>query len=191
MIIGLTGSMGCGKGEIVKILEKEGFLYITLSMMVREEARKRGIEEEREKLMEVGNSMRREEGAGVLARRAVAKILASGHDKWVVDGIRNPAEIDEIKKVTPVEGKDFRPFIIGVNTEKELLISRILSRARESDAKTRDEIVRKIDRELGVGEPQDGQQVAKCLQKVDVMIENNGTLQELSSGFLKWYNGVK
>ncbi|MCK9186450.1 hypothetical protein M0P48_03360, partial [Candidatus Gracilibacteria bacterium] len=75
--------------------------------------------------------------------------------------------------------------------EKELLISRILSRARESDAKTRDEIVRKIDRELGVGEPQDGQQVAKCLQKVDVMIENNGTLQELSSGFLKWYNGVK
>jgi dephospho-CoA kinase len=191
MIIGLTGSMGCGKGEIVKILEKEGFLYITLSMMVREEARKRGIEEEREKLMEVGNSMRREEGAGVLARRAVAKILASGHDKWVVDGIRNPAEIDEIKKVTPVEGKDFRSFIIGVETEKELLISRILSRARESDAKTRDEIVRKIDRELGVGEPQDGQQVAKCLQKVDVMIENNGTLEELSSGFLKWYNGVK
>jgi len=199
MIIGLTGSMGCGKGEIVKILEKEGFSYITLSMMVREEARKRGIEEEREKLMEVGNSMRREEGAGVLARRAVAKILASGHDKWVIDGIRNPAEIDEVRKVEEkkadfigvIDGKDFRSFIVGVNTERELLISRILSRARESDAKTKDEIVRKIDRELGVGEPEDGQQVAKCLQKVDVMIDNNGTLAELSNGFLDWYNKVK
>lgn len=199
MIIGLTGSMGCGKGEIVKILEKEGFLYITLSMMVREEARKRGIEEEREKLMEVGNSMRREEGAGVLARRAVAKILASGHDKWVIDGIRNPAEIDEIRNVKEemageagvVDGKDFRPFIVGVNTERELLISRILSRTREGDAKTKDEIVRKIDRELGVGEPEDGQQVAKCLEKVDVMIDNNGTLAELSNGFLDWYNKVK
>ncbi|MDP2642345.1 MAG: dephospho-CoA kinase [Candidatus Peregrinibacteria bacterium] len=185
MIIGLTGSMGCGKGEIVKILEKEGFLYITLSMMVREEARKRGIEEEREKLMEVGNSMRREEGAGVLARCAVAKILASGHDKWVIDGIRNPAEIDELKK----ERADFVG--VGVNTERELLISRILSRARESDAKTKDEIVRKIDRELGVGEPEDGQQVAKCLQKVDVTVDNNGTLEELSNGFLDWYNKVK
>ncbi|PIZ76320.1 hypothetical protein COY05_01615 [Candidatus Peregrinibacteria bacterium CG_4_10_14_0_2_um_filter_38_24] len=188
MIIGLTGSMGCGKGEIVKILEKEGFSYITLSMLVREEARKRGIEEEREKLMEVGNSMRREEGAGVLARRAVAKILASGHDKWVIDGIRNPAEIDEIRNVTEVEGKDFRPFVAGVNTEREILISRILSRARESDAKTKDEIIRKIDRELGVGEPEDGQQVAKCLEKVDIVVDNNGTLAELSNGFLDWYN---
>jgi len=201
MIIGLTGSMGCGKGEIVKILQKEDFLYITLSMMVREEARKRGIEEEREKLMEVGNSMRREEGSGVLARRAVAKILASGHDKWVIDGIRNPAEIDELRKINAgrekadfvgvVDGKDFRAFIVGVNTEMELLISRILSRTREGDAKTRDEIIRKIDRELGVGEPEDGQQVAKCLQKVDVMIDNNGTLEELSNGFLNWYNKVK
>ncbi|MFA6305987.1 MAG: AAA family ATPase [Candidatus Gracilibacteria bacterium] len=191
MIIGLTGSMGCGKGEVVKILEKEGFSYITLSMMVREEARKRGIEEEREKLMEVGNSMRREEGAGVLARRALMKILASSSDKWVVDGIRNPAEIDELRKVVAVEGKDLRCFIVGVDTEKELLISRILSRARESDAKTRDEIVHKIDRELGVGEEEDGQQVARCLQKVDNVIDNNGTLEELGVKFLEWYARVK
>lgn len=191
MIIGLTGSMGCGKGEIVKILEKEGFSYITLSMMVREEARKRGVEEEREKLMEVGNSMRREEGAGVLARRAVAKILSSGHDKWVIDGIRNPMEIDELRKFNVGREKADFVGVVGVNTERELLISRILSRTREGDAKTRDEIIRKIDRELGVGEPKDGQQVAKCLQKVDVMIDNNGTLAELNNGFLKWYVSVK
>lgn len=97
MIIGLTGSMGCGKGEIVNILQKKGFEYITLSSMVREEARLRGIPEEREKLMEVGNSMRAEGGVGILAKKALQKIVSSAQDKWVVDGIRNPAEIDELK----------------------------------------------------------------------------------------------
>lgn len=184
MIIGLTGSMGCGKGEIVKILEELGFKYITLSQMVREEARKRGIEEEREKLMEVGNSMRRVEGAGVLAKRAVKKFAESGHDKWVIDGIRNPAEIDELRKTDDVH-------VVGVNADKEVLISRILGRGRESDAKTREEVVHKIDREWGVNEPLDGQQVGLCMQKVDLVIDNMGTLSELKNKFVDFYNKIK
>lgn len=183
MIIGLTGPMGCGKGEIVKILEGVGFKYITLSMMVREEARRRNIEEEREKLMEVGNSMRAAEGAGVLGKRALQKIIESGHDKWVVDGIRNPAEIDELRKSKDVH-------IIGVDCAREILVERILSRGRESDAKERAEIIRKLDREWGVNEPSDGQQVEKCMQKVDLIIKNEGTLEELKNNFLDFYNKV-
>lgn len=184
MIIGLTGSMGCGKGEVVNILEKRGFSYITLSMMVREEARKRGVPEEREQLMEVGNSMRAEGGAGVLAERALQKIAESGHDKWVVDGIRNPAEIDALKK-----GKDVH--VVGVHASKDILVERILSRGRESDAKVRDDIIRKLERELGKGEPEDGQQVAKCMEKVDQIIENEGTLQELDAKFETFYRSVQ
>lgn len=183
MIIGLTGPMGCGKGEVVKILEELGFQYITLSMMVREEARRRGVEEEREKLMEVGNSMRALEGAGVLGKRALEKILASGHDKWVVDGIRNPAEIDELKKNENV-------YIVGVNANRELLVERILSRGRESDAIEKSEIIRKLDREWGLGEPEDGQQVEKCMKKVDFMIDNEGSLQDLQKAFLEFYNKI-
>ena len=180
MIIGLTGSMGCGKGEVVKILEKEGYKYVTLSMMVREEARKRGIPEEREKLMEVGNSMRKEGGAGILAKRALETVKNSGHDKWVVDGIRNPAEIDELKNGENVH-------IVGIKTDLELLVERIISRNRESDAKTREDIVRKVNREWGEGEPADGQQVGKCMEKVDMLIDNNGTLEDLNQKFTEYY----
>jgi dCMP deaminase len=184
MIIGLTGSMGCGKGEIVKILENMGFLYVTLSAMVREEARNRGIVEEREKLMEVGNSMRSEEGAGVLAKRALQKIAESGHENWVIDGIRNPAEIDELKKKE-------NSYVVGVETDFETLVERILSRARESDSKEKEEIARKIKRELGEGEPEDGQQVGKCMEKADVLIDNNGTLEDLQKNFLDYLNSLK
>jgi dephospho-CoA kinase len=184
MIIGLTGSMGCGKGEIVNILNKMGFEYITLSMMVREEARKRGVPEEREHLMEVGNSMRKAEGAGVLALRAAEKIKSSGHDKWVVDGIRNPAEIDELKKENDV-------YIFGVHTDKDILVNRILSRNRESDAKEKSEILRKIEREWGKDEPEDGQQVGKCMQKVDFTITNEGALEDHQKNFMDYYNKIK
>lgn len=184
MIIGLTGSMGCGKGEIVKILEKEGFEYITLSMMVREEARRRGVPEEREHLMEVGNSMRSVGGAGVLAERALLKIKESGHDKWVVDGIRNPAEIVALKK-------DRSAHVVGVHADKDILVERILSRGRESDPTVRDEVIRKLERELGVGEPEDGQQVEKCMKLADRIISNEGTLEELNDKFVEFYNLAK
>ncbi|MFA6917333.1 MAG: AAA family ATPase [Candidatus Gracilibacteria bacterium] len=192
MIIGLTGSMGCGKGEVVKILENEGFKYVTLSMMVREEARKRGIPEEREKLMEVGNSMRKDGGAGVLAKRALETILASDSSKWVIDGIRNPAEIDELKKSEGV-------YIVGIKTDLDLLVDRIISRNRESDAKIpaggagmteAEYILRKVKREWGEGEPEDGQQVGKCMEKVDVLIDNNGTLEDLNRKFTEYYSEI-
>ncbi len=184
MIIGLTGSMGCGKGEIVKILENMGFLYVTLSSIVREEAKNRGIEEKRENLMEVGNSMRIEDGAGVLAKRALQKIKNSSHENWVVDGIRNPAEIDELKKQE-------KTYIVAVEAEFETLVDRIISRERESDPKSRDEIGEKIRRELGEGEPENGQQVKKCVEKSDIIIENNETLEDFEKKFLDYFNSLR
>lgn len=181
MIIGLTGSMGAGKGEVVKILERLGFEYITLSQMVREEARARGVPEEREKLMEVGNALRGIEGAGVLAKRALQKIKLHPHDKWVIDGIRNPAEIDEVKK-----GENAH--VWGLHADREILVERILKRGRPSDAKTPEEILHKIEREWGKDEPHDGQQMERCMEKIDVLIKNEGTLDELDKKVMELYN---
>ncbi|MFH0820741.1 MAG: AAA family ATPase [Candidatus Peregrinibacteria bacterium] len=184
MIIGLTGSMGAGKGEVVKILERLGFKYITLSQMVREEARHRGIPEEREKLMEVGNSMRKKHGPGVLAKLALQKIQAHAHDKWVIDGIRNPAEIEELKK-------DENAHIWGIIADQDFLISRILRRARPSDPKTHQEVLDRIQREWGKGEPQDGQQMERCMRHTDSLIENEGSLQELDKKVMELYNSLQ
>jgi dephospho-CoA kinase len=92
LCIGLTGRMGSGKGEAVKILEELGFTYTSLSDIVREEIAKLGKEVTRAETQDIGNRLRREHGAGVLGKRIQEKIesFPIPHDRWVIDGVRTP-----------------------------------------------------------------------------------------------------
>lgn len=175
MIVGLTGLMASGKGEAVRILKEQGFKHITLSDMLRKEARSHGIEESRENLQDLGDKMRKEHGAGVLAMKARENINES--ENWVIDGIRNPAEILELRKSKNV-------IIIGIHADREALIQRILTRSREGDKKNREEIEALLNKEIGIGQPEDGQQVGKCMHMVDHLIVNEGSLEEFQERLL-------
>jgi len=174
--------MGCGKGEIVKILEGMGFSYIRLSSIVREEAKRRDLPETREMLQDIGNEMRAEGGVGVLAVKALEKVGEKGGD-FVIDGVRNPGEIEELRK-----GEDV--YVVGVQTRRELIVERVLGRARAGDAVEKEEVLKKLDREWGIGEPADGQQVGKCMEMADEVIVNESSLKALEEAFLSYYNRV-
>jgi len=183
MIIGLTGPMGSGKTTVVNVLEKLGFRLVTLSDMVREEARRLSIKEERENLMNVGQSLRRKYGPGILAFRALEKVKSAGGDKWLIDGIRNPAEVEELRKEPE--------FILLANTAPEdMIIERIMSRKRSDDTFDETSIRRKLRREWGEGEPPDGQQVGKCVEMADYVFENIMPFDEVEEEFTKLYNRI-
>ena len=183
MIIGLTGPMASGKSTVIGALIKEGYKVVTLSDMVREECRKQGRPEEREELMDVGQSLRSEFGAGVLASRTLEKIKEQSGDKWVVDGIRNPAEVDELKK-----HPDF--VLIANIAPEQMIIDRIFSRKRSDDKLDADAIRKKLRREMGEGEPPEGQQVEKCIKMADYTFENIMPFEEVETEFLKLYNQI-
>lgn len=183
MVIGLTGLMGSGKGEAVNILKRLGFRHVILSSLIKEEAARRGAEETRDELVKIGNELRRDGGAGILAKLALEKVLAGGGD-WVVDGIRNPAEIRELRKEPTVK-------IIGLSAKREILVERILSRSRTGDAITCKDILKKLQREKGKGEPKEGQQVGKCLKMADKIIKNEGNLKKLEEMLMEYYNSVR
>ena len=170
--VGLTGTMGSGKGEIARILKDRGYKYISLSDMVREEATKRGLEHTRENLQNVGNELRSGGGAGVLGRKVRENIEKSTDEDWVIDGIRNPGEFDELEKLS-----DFQ--MVGVGASTQTIVQRVMDRNRSGNAPTKEAILERLKRECGVGEPPDGQQVSKCLESVDYMIRNEGTLEDL------------
>ena len=183
MLIGLTGPMGSGKTTVVDVLKKLGYQLVTLSDMVREEARRLGIKEERENLMNVGQSMRRKNGPGVLALQALEKARSAGGDKWIIDGIRNPAEVEVLKKESD--------FVLLANTAPEdMIIERIMSRKRSDDTFDESSIRHKLRREWGEGETPDGQQVGKCVEMADYVFENVMPFETVEEAFRELYAGI-
>jgi len=164
MIIGLTGSICAGKGEVVNYLKSLGFEAHSLSDVLREELAKRGIEKTRDNLIALGNDLRREHGNGVLAKIISQKLVPSKN--IVVDSIRNPEEIQELRHVQGF-------FLVGVDALEEVRFQRMISRNRPGDPKTLEEF-RKINENLGVAHCQ---QVSHCMSMADCILLNNVPLQ--------------
>ena len=60
MLIGLTGTMACGKGTVAEHLKDKGFEGYVFSDVIKEEATKKGFELTRQNLQKVGDILREE-----------------------------------------------------------------------------------------------------------------------------------
>ena len=170
MIVGVTGPIASGKSVLSEMLVERGFIRFTLSEEVREEARKRGIKIERRALQDLGNEMREKQGSGYWAIKLLQKV--ENGKNYVIEGIRNPGEIEEFRKI-----RDF--FLIGVDAPIEDRIQWIIARNKDSDPRTL-KSVKLIDaRDRGIGEGASGQQTEECFAMADAYILNNTTLEDL------------
>ena len=172
LCIGLTGRMASGKGEAVRILCGYGFRYISLSDIVRAEAARIDPRITRGQMQDIGNRLRREGGAGILGGMVRSQVMAADEKRWVVDGIRNPAEVLELKKISGF-------FLVGIDSDIPTILARMKRRGRATDAVAEEELRAVLEREWGCDEPANGQQVGPTLAMADFTIANNGTLAEL------------
>ncbi|MBS3105951.1 AAA family ATPase [Candidatus Woesearchaeota archaeon] len=182
MIIGLTGKNAAGKGELAKHIQSKGFAYFSLSDALREEATKRGLGHSRDTLINLGNELRKKFGNGILAKRISEKIKKSAKKDFVIDSIRNPGEIEELRK-----NKGF--LLIGVVTGQKIRFQRLLKRRRIGDAATFEEFRKQEDRENN--DEASGQQLDKCLELADKHISSNGTIDEANKEFDEWMDSLK
>jgi len=172
MIIGLTGTMASGKDAVADILKKKGYVYFSLSDEVRLEAQARGIEMTRENLQNLGNEMRKAEGNSVLAQRVLMKI-SDPKKNYVVNGIRNPAEVAELKNWPGF-------YLMAVDAPQDLRFQRLMTRNRPSDPKIFYQFMKADNKDQGLGEEESGQQVAACMKLADVSIFNDFSIERLT-----------
>src|SRR3990167_6671555 len=172
MIIGLTGKNASGKGEAANYLKSKGFVYYSLSDVIREEATKRGIGHSRDNLINLGNELRKKFGPDYLAKQINIKIKQQLKKKknFVIDSIRSPHEAKEL-----IKNKGF--ILVGVDAPIELRFKRLLERNRLGDAKTLEEFKSQEERENLKSDT--NQQLDKTLGMADKVIVNDGTLEEL------------
>jgi len=162
----LTGPNAAGKGEAARFLVSKGFVYHSLSDIIREEAERLSLPPTRENLIQIGNDLRRAGGAGVLGQRTLEKL--TGRD--VVDSIRNVAEIETLRK-----DPDF--VLMVVDAPIEIRFARSRARARPGDGTTLAEFAAREDRERS-SDPA-AQQLHLAAESADLLADNSGTIPEL------------
>ena len=176
IVIGITGTISSGKGLAAQILKDKGFSVATVSSVIREELKERGIEPARKALQDIGNQMRQEHGGEYW----VARILSKNRNydtPLVIDGIRNLAEINYLKV-----NSDFH--LIGVDAPFEVRWQRVQQRNRDSDLLNHDRFVIDDARDRGFNEPLNGQQVGMCLVHSDFLINNDEEFTRLEDSKL-------
>jgi len=165
-LIGLTGPNAAGKSAVADHLVERGFAYHSLSDIVREEADRLGLDHTRVHLIALGNDLRRREGPAALA----AHIRGRVGRRDVIDSIRNPAEVTELRKL---EG--FR--LLGIDAPVEVRFERALRRGRAGDGETLEEF-RRREEEENSRDPA-AQQLQATFALADIRAANDGTLEDL------------
>jgi len=168
IIIGLTGRNAAGKTTAGEALGSRGFSYLSLSDVIREEAKRRGLEPLRENLTALGNELREKHGPGALAELTVARMQSDRN--YAVDSIRHPAEVMALKKAGSFS-------LFHIFAPLEARFARSMDRGRAGDARTLQDFIRQEEREFASSNAA-SQQLLETERLADRRIDNDGTLED-------------
>jgi len=177
MIIGVAGRNGAGKGELVRFLEARSFTALSLSDVIRQELRARGVEETRERMIEVGQELRRKSGPGALAQYLVKQLHADRN--YAIDSIRHPVEVEILRHC----GQTFH--LVWVDAKLETRFERMRARGRSGDPKSVAELERLEGLERGSADP-NAQQLDAVEQEADFRITNDESLAIFQDRIQGW-----
>ncbi|KND50241.1 MAG: dephospho-CoA kinase [Parcubacteria bacterium C7867-007] len=170
MIIGITGSFGAGKGAVVDyLIKKKGFAYFSARAFIAEEVARQGLPVDRDTLASVANELRAEHGPTYLIQSLLQEAETSGKDS-VIEALRAVAEAKCIQE----EGG----IVLGVDASPEIRYERAIQRASETDHVTFEKWLEQEKNEMNPGDPTK-QDIFGALAISDVIIQNDGTLEEL------------
>ena len=168
--VGVTGFNAAGKGEVTEYLKRKGFKPISLSDILRIEAKNQNLEPTRENLTRLGQAMRQQLHPGFLAEKALFHI--DQNQKHVIDSIRHPYEIKILKQ-------HLKPFLlIGVDAPVAIRFERSQLRGRQENASTIDEFIAREQEEMKNN--LNAQQLHHCMEMCDYLIINDGSVEELN-----------
>jgi dephospho-CoA kinase len=171
LIIGITGTLGAGKGTIVDYLvEQKKFTHFSVRGYLLKEIRLRGIEENRDNMVAVANELRKKYGSSYIVEQLYQEAKQSGKNT-IIESIRNTGEIEGLKKLGTF-------ILLAVDAAPDLRYQRIVERQSETDRISYNEFIANEQREMESSDP-NAQNIKACMDQADFYLENNGTIEEL------------
>ena len=170
-IIGITGTLGAGKGTIVEhLIKNKGFRHYSVRQFLIEEIETRGLPVNRDTMTNVANELRAANTSYYIVGELYKKALASGQNA-VIESIRTPGEVEFLKQ----QGNFI---LIAVDADTKIRFDRIKKRKSETDQIDFETFAANEKREMTTADP-NKQNLQKCIQMADFTLLNNGTIDEL------------
>lgn len=168
IIFGLAGEPGAGKDTVKEYLaDRYGAQSLGFSLVLKDILNRLSLELCRANYATLAEALRTSFGENILATALADDAMRMSAQVVVIDGIRKFGELDELLKLSSFH-------FIFVETDLRVRYERVKNRGTKTDdrAKTFEEFVR--DHEHAAD-----REVRNLKEKADVVIENNGTLQDL------------
>jgi dephospho-CoA kinase len=170
MIIGITGTIGAGKGTVVDYLvEQKGFAHYSVRDFLVEEIQKRGMPVNRDSMREVANSIRAEYKPSHIIETLFNRAQEAGHDA-LIESVRALGEAQFLKEAGVK--------ILAVDADRKLRFERVKARGSATDDIDFDTFVQHEEREFASTDPTDMNMIG-VMQMADARIENDSSLEEL------------
>lgn len=170
VIIGITGTLGAGKGTVVDYLvNKKSFCHYSVSGYLKEELQKQNREIDRTNMQDIANEIREKFGPDYITKMLFEKAKQKNHDA-IIESIRNPKEAEFIKSHN---GKLF-----AVTSLQKTRYKRIKERQSEKDSVSFKEFQSQEAREMQNIDP-NAQNLLKCIEMADFIVNNDGSLENL------------
>jgi dephospho-CoA kinase len=174
MIIGITGTIGSGKGTVVSLLKEKGFAHYSSSATLGELLAKRGLAKVRENLSPLATELQSTYGGGVVGMNYKEKYLVEAPENAIFEALHRVSEAKFIQSVGGI--------VIGVDADFSTRFDRISHRHEgEKDEVTFDDWKKQVEiEENGGGDSTRDNNIRAVLSIADVVIDNNGTPEDLA-----------
>jgi dephospho-CoA kinase len=172
IIIGITGTLGAGKGTVVEYLVQEkGFVHYSVRAFLLEKIKILGLPENRDSMFSLANDLRKQSGPSFVTDQLYEQAVLTGRN-CIIESIRTPGEIESLR----TKGSFI---LIAVDADPEIRYERIRLRQSETDQISYDTFLENEKREMNSSDPNQ-QNLRKCMAEADYLILNNGTKKDLA-----------
>ncbi len=181
-VIGITGTLGAGKGTIVDLLKDEySYAHYSVRDYLIEVIRDRGMEVNRDSMTMVANELRANNSPSFITDELYKKAVKN-NTNCIIESIRTPGEIDSLR----AKGEFY---LFAVDADSRVRFDRIQIRKSSTDNVDYKTFVANEEREMNTDDP-NKQNLAKCISMADFVFNNNGDLKELNSKIREVINNI-